>query len=243
MSKALLEVIGLTKRFGGLVAVNDVNFKITEGEIVGLIGPNGAGKTTVFNLISGSLTKTRGRVLFENKDITKMKPYQISPLGLCKTFQMTSSFPEMTVLENVKVATVCKLRGRDCDEKAKQCIEMVGLEGRETQLPGELSHGYLKRLDVARALGTSPKLILLDEPFSGLTMSEIRTLSEMLKNLKKLGITLVIIEHILRELMPLADKIIVLNFGDKLAEGAPQAIVRDQKVITAYLGKEWDHDI
>ena len=243
MRKALLEVKNLTKNFGGLVAVNDVSFKITEGETVGLIGPNGAGKTTVFNLISGSLTKTGGGVLFENKDITKMKPHQIAPLGLCKTFQMTNSFPEMTVSDNVKVATVCKLKGRDCDEKAKQCIKMVGLEGHETQLPGELSHGYLKRLDVARALATSPKLILLDEPFSGLTMSEIRTLSEMLKNLKNIGITLIIIEHILRELMPLADKIIVLNFGKKLAEGAPQAIVRDQKVITAYLGKEWDHDI
>ena len=243
MSRALLEVIELAKYFGGLVAVNDVSFEITTGEIVGLIGPNGAGKTTVFNLISGSLPKTKGRVILGNKDITKMKPYQITPLGLCKTFQMTSSFPAMTVLENVKVATLCKLRGRDCDEKAKECMELVGLGGCENLLPGELSHGYLKRLDVARALATSPKLVLLDEPFSGLTISEIRTLSEMLSKLKKIGITLVIIEHMLRELMLLADKIIVLNFGNKLAEGTPQEIVSDQKVVTAYLGKEWDHAI
>lgn len=243
MSMALLEVIELSKYFGGLVAVNDVSFAVTEGEIVGLIGPNGAGKTTVFNLISGSLPKTRGRVILGNKDITKMKPYQITPLGLCKTFQMTSSFPAMTVLENVKVATLCKLRGGDCDEKAKECMELVGLGEFENLLPGELSHGYLKRLDVARALATSPKLVLLDEPFSGLTISEIRTLSEMLSKLKKIGITLVIIEHMLRELMLLADKIIVLNFGNKLAEGTPQEIVSDQKVVTAYLGKEWDHAI
>ena len=243
MSTALLEVERLTKRFGGLVAVNNVSLEVSRGEIVGLIGPNGAGKTTLFNLICGSISKSSGRVVFENKDISKMKPYQIAPLGLCKTFQMTSSFPEMTVWENVKVATLCKLRGRDCDDKARECMELVGLSGSEDLLPGELSHGYLKRLDVARALATSPKLVLLDEPFSGLTISEIRALSEMLIRLKKMSITLVIIEHILRELMPLADRIIVLNFGSKLAEGTPREIVGDQNVVNAYLGKEWDHAI
>ncbi len=243
MSTALLKVERLTKRFGGLVAVNDVSFEISCEEIVGLIGPNGAGKTTLFNLICGSISKSSGRVVFENKDISKMKPYQIAPLGLCKTFQMTSSFPEMTVWENVKVATLHKLTGRDCDDKARECMALVGLSGSEDLLPGELSHGYLKRLDVARALATSPKLVLLDEPFSGLTISEIRALSEMLVKLKKIGITLVIIEHILRELMPLADRIIVLNFGSKLAEGTPREIVGDQNVVNAYLGKEWDHAI
>ncbi|MCF8142857.1 MAG: ABC transporter ATP-binding protein [Deltaproteobacteria bacterium] len=243
MSTALLKVERLTKRFGGLVAVNDISFDISRDEIVGLIGPNGAGKTTLFNLICGSISKSSGSVVLENQDISKMKPYQIAPLGLCKTFQMTSSFPEMTVWENVKVATLRKLTGRDCDDKARDCIELVGLSGSEEMLPGELSHGYLKRLDVARALATSPKLVLLDEPFSGLTISEIRTLSEMLVKLKDYGVTLVIIEHILRELMPLADRIIVLNFGSKLAEGTPREIVGDENVVNAYLGKEWDHAI
>jgi len=243
MNRALLEVTGLTKNFGGIVAVNNVAFDINSGDIVGLIGPNGAGKTTLFNLICGAIPKSRGRVVFEGEDITKMKPHQISPLGLCKTFQMTSSFPGMTVWENVKVATLCKLRGRDCDEKARECMELVGLAGTENLLPGELSHGYLKRLDVARALATSPKLVLLDEPFSGLTISEIRALSEMLARLKEYGVTLIIIEHILRELMPLADRIIVLNFGSKLAEGTPSEIVVDQNVVSAYLGEEWHHAI
>jgi branched-chain amino acid transport system ATP-binding protein len=240
---ALLEVISLSKNFGGLVAVNDVSFQISAGEIVGLIGPNGAGKTTIFNLISGLVTKTRGTVVFKSTDITKVKPYQLVSLGICRTFQLTSSFSEMSVLDNVKVATVCKTKGSESAKKARETVGLVGLQGYEGSLPGELPHGHLKRLDIARALATSPELLLLDEPFSGLTISEVRGLTEVLTRLKAMGITLVIIEHMLRELMPLADRVIVLSFGEKLKEGSPKEIVRDQRVIEAYLGKKWDDAI
>jgi branched-chain amino acid transport system ATP-binding protein len=238
---ALLEVIGLSKNFGGLLAVNDVSFQISAGgEIVGLIGPNGAGKTTIFNLISGFLTKSSGKVVFKSTDISKVKPYQLVSLGICRTFQLTSSFSEMSVLDNVKVATICKTKGSESLRKARETVGLVGLQEYERSLPGELPHGHLKRLDIARALATSPELLLLDEPFSGLTISEVRGLSEVLTRLKAMGITLIIIEHMLRELMPLADRVIVLSFGKKLAEGSPKEIVRDEKVIEAYLGKKWD---
>lgn len=240
---ALLEVIRLSKNFGGLVAVNEVSFQISTGEIVGLIGPNGAGKTTIFNLISGLVTKSRGKVVFRSTDITKVKPYQLVSLGICRTFQLTSSFAEMSVLDNVKVATVCKTKGSESARKARETIGLVGLQEYEGSLPGELPHGHLKRLDIARALATAPELLLLDEPFSGLTISEVRGLTEVLMRLKDMGITLVIIEHMLRELMPLADRVIVLSFGEKLAEGSPEEIVRDEKVIEAYLGKKWDDAI
>jgi branched-chain amino acid transport system ATP-binding protein len=238
---ALLDVIGLSKNFGGLVAVNEVSFQIDPDEVVGLIGPNGAGKTTIFNLISGSVRKSAGKVLFKNKDITKIKSYQLTSLGICRTFQLTSSFSEMTVFENVKVATVCKTRGSASERKARESIELVGLQESEDALPSELPHGYLKRLDIARALATSPELLFLDEPFSGLTISEVRGLRQVLAGLKAHGIALFIIEHMLRELMPLAERVVVLNFGQKLTEGTPQSIVRDERVIEAYLGKKWDH--
>lgn len=238
---ALLEVTNLSKRFGGLLAVDKVSFRVDPGEIVGLIGPNGAGKTTVFNLLTGFLSKDEGRVIFKEKDITKIKPYQTTSMGIFRTFQLTASFSGMTIFENVKIATLGKTRGLESDRKAKECIELVGLQECEDFVPAQLPHGHLKRLEVARALATSPELLLLDEPFSGLSIAEIKSLTQVLKNLQARGITPVIIEHVLRELMPLANRIVVLNFGRKLAEGHPESIVRDEKVIEAYLGKRWDY--
>jgi branched-chain amino acid transport system ATP-binding protein len=235
----LLKIANLSKSFGGLSAVNDVSFEVNPGEIVGLIGPNGAGKTTVFNLITGFLSKDEGIVLFKKKDITKIKPFQVTSIGICRTFQLTSSFANMTVLENVKIATLCKNKGLDSDKKTKESIELVGLQEYENLVPGQLPHGHLKRLDIARALATSPELLLLDEPFSGLSISEIRSLVPVLQGLQARGITLVIIEHVLRELMYLTNKVIVLNFGRKIAEGKPETIVHDEKVIESYLGKSW----
>lgn len=236
----LLRVENLTKRFGGLVAVDDISFKVGVGEIVGMIGPNGAGKTTVFNLITGSLAKDSGRVVFANKEITNIKAYETAGVGICRTFQLTASFPEMTLFENVKIATIAKAKGAEGDRITEESIDLVGLRGSEDLLPGQLPHGHLKRLDIARALATSPELLLLDEPFSGLSISEIRSLTHVLTNLLERGITLVVIEHVLRELMPLASRIIVLNFGKKLAEGSPDDIVRNERVIEAYLGKRWN---
>jgi branched-chain amino acid transport system ATP-binding protein len=235
----LLKIANLSKSFGGLSAVNDVSFEVNPGEIVGLIGPIGAGKTTVFNLITGFLSKDEGIVLFKKKDITKIKPFQVTSIGICRTFQLTSSFANMTVLENVKIATLCKNKGLDSDKKTKESIELVGLQEYENLVPGQLPHGHLKRLDIARALATSPELLLLDEPFSGLSISEIRSLVPVLQGLQARGITLVIIEHVLRELMYLTNKVIVLNFGRKIAEGKPETIVHDEKVIESYLGKSW----
>jgi branched-chain amino acid transport system ATP-binding protein len=238
---ALLKIEGLTKRFGGLVALDNVGFEVNTGEIVGIIGPNGAGKTTLFNLITGSLAKDSGKVIFRDRDITRIRPYQTTSAGICRTFQMTASFPEMTVFENIKIATIGNTRASESDGKTRESIESVGLQGSEDLLPGQLPHGYLKRLDIARVLATSPQLLLLDEPFSGLSISEIRSLTQVLRDLQSRGITLLVIEHVLRELMPLADRIIVLYFGRKLAEGFPEDIVNNQKVIEAYLGKRWDH--
>lgn len=235
----LLKIVNLSKSFGGLSAVDNVSFEVIPGEIVGLIGPNGAGKTTVFNLITGFISKDKGIVLFKEKDITKIKPFQVTSSGICRTFQLTASFPNMTVLENVKIATLCKNKGLDSDKKTKESIELVGLQEYGNLLPGQLPHGYLKRLDIARALATSPELLLLDEPFSGLSISEIRRLTPVLQDLRARGITLMIIEHVLRELMHLINKVIVLNFGRKIAEGKPETIVHDEKVIESYLGKSW----
>jgi len=238
---ALLEVQAITKHFGGLLAVDQVSFQVHPGEVVGLIGPNGAGKTTVFNLITGFLSKDEGKVVFKKKDITKIKPYQINSLGICRTFQLTSSFPGMNIFENIKIAAQTKMSSVASDKKTEESIELVGLQGLENQLPGQIPHGYLKRLDIARALAASPELILLDEPFSGLSIAEIRSLTKVLRDLKARGITLLVIEHVLRELMTFANRIVVLHFGKKLAEGPPETIVRDARVIEAYLGKQWDY--
>lgn len=241
MTTSLLKVIDLSKRFGGLVAVDKISFEVKSGEIIGLIGPNGAGKTTVFNLLTGFLSKDQGRAIFKGKDITKIKPYQTASIGIFRTFQLTASFSGMTVFENVKIATFGNTRGLDSDKKAKESIEMVGLQECETLFPNQLPHGYLKRLDLARALATSPELLLLDEPFSGLSVSEIKNLTNVVKKLQVRGITLVVIKHVLRELMSFANRVIVLNFGRKLAEGSPEFIAHDEKVIEAYLGRHWDY--
>ena len=234
----LLKGTNLTKYFGGIGAIIDVSFEINHGEIVGLIGPNGAGKTTLFNLVSGFLSKDRGQLMFKDKDITHIKPHQANQLGICRIFQLSASFPTLTVAENVKIGAVNHSKGVDIDKKTRELIELVGLQGLEDLLPAQLSYGDLRCMDIARALATSPELLLLDEPFSGLSISEIRSVAQVIQAARSRGLTLIVIEHVLRELMVLVDRVIVLNFGMKIAEGSPDSIAKNEEVIEAYLGKE-----
>jgi branched-chain amino acid transport system ATP-binding protein len=241
MTAPLLEVRHLTKRFGGLTAVSDVTFDVQPGEILGILGPNGAGKTTLFNLLTGFIRPDGGRVAFAGHDLTRCSPAQVVNLGVARTFQLCRPFVGMSVLENALVPCYSP-RGAGTREKpqarALQMLEHVGL-AQQRDLPAELlSYGDQRRLEIARALATDPKILLLDEPFAGLGSSEIEPLSALIQTLhQKRGLTIVIIEHKLRAFMRLVQRIVALDFGEMIAIGDAQAIVRDPKVIDAYIGK------
>jgi branched-chain amino acid transport system ATP-binding protein len=237
----LLEVRNLIKRFGGLAAVKGVSFTLAEGEITGILGPNGAGKTTLFNLMTGFLQPDRGQVLFDGKGITGLARHAIVDRGLARTFQLARPFRGMTVAENVAVACLSP-RGRRSSGgaryavRARQILGQVGLGDKES-LPVEvLPYGDLRRLELARALATSPRLLLLDEPFAGLGSSEIGPLAFVIERLCQGGLTILIIEHKLREFMRLVRRVIAMDFGEIVAEGTPGEIVRHPRVVTAYLG-------
>jgi len=243
----ILEVKSLSKHFGGIKAVNNFSLQITEGEILGLIGPNGAGKTTLFDLITGFTKPNSGTVLFEGKKITKLKPHKIANMGLVRTFQQARPFRRMLAIENVAVAyfsgRALSRRKGDGDVLSKPLealrrVNLVPPEANLFKLGSELSHGQSKRLDIARALILEPKVLLLDEPFSGLGIMEMTIMSSLIQKLHEEGITVVIIEHKMRELMKLAEKIVVMNFGEKIAEGSPREIAKNAEVCEAYLGKE-----
>ena len=243
----ILEVRNLSKHFGGITAVNNFSLQITEGEILGLIGPNGAGKTTLFNIITGFTKPNSGIVLFEGRNITKLKPHKIANMGLARTFQQARPFKRMLAIENVAVANfsgrAIGKRDRDSDVLSKplealQRVNLVPPEENLFKLGGEMSHGQTKRLDIARTLVLEPKVLLLDEPFSGLGVIEMTIMSSVIQKLHEEGITVVIIEHKMRELMKLAEKLVVMNFGEKIAEGSPREIAENARVCEAYLGKE-----
>jgi branched-chain amino acid transport system ATP-binding protein len=240
---ALLQVEGLAKRFGGLDAVFDLDFTVEAGEIMGMIGPNGAGKTTVFNLLTGFLEPTKGDITFKGENIVNRKPNQIVDRGISRTFQIVRPFLNMTVLENVLVPLQAPKnrkvnKGRmENQRRAAGLLEQVELADKMLLLAADLSHGDLKRLEVARSLAAKPDLLLLDEPFSGLATKEISALSDLIKNLNDDGLTIILIEHKLRELMKLVKRVITLNFGVKIADGTPEEIAKNEAVIEAYLGK------
>jgi branched-chain amino acid transport system ATP-binding protein len=248
-----LEVQNLTKRFGGLLAVNNVSFKIERDEIVGLIGPNGAGKTTLIRCILGILKPDSGKVIFNGEDITKRRPWEIVQRGMVGTFQVVKPFRHLPIIANVMVGCLCPRitkRGewvKRAEVKARDALEFVGIADLALEPASILSHGDLKRLEVARAIATEPELLILDEPFGGLNPAETELVAKSMRRLHKggrfgrlhsEGPAMLIIEHKLSELMKIVNRVIVLNFGEVITQGTPEEISKNRQVIEAYTGKE-----
>jgi branched-chain amino acid transport system ATP-binding protein len=237
----ILRTEGLTKRFGGIVAVNEVTIAVKKGEMMGIIGPNGAGKTTLFSLISGMEKPDEGRVLFEGRDVTGLKPYHLNKLGLVRTFQIVRPFKSLTVLQNLLVPGTVKDRGLNND-RLDELLKSLGLADKKNLRTTYLTHGEMKKLEVARALASNPKLLLLDEPFGGLTYSEIEEVYNTLTTFRKDGLTIVIIEHRLRELMRMVERIAVMDQGRIIFDGVPADVPKSEQVVKAYLGTSGGFD-
>jgi len=248
----ILTVQGLTRHFGGLAAVMDLSFGVDSGEILSLIGPNGAGKTTVFNLITGTLLPTRGKVFFQDHEITGLRPHETTSFGIARTFQTTSLFYDETVLDNLIVSYRCRTRmglwdalfqtgrsredERRCRQKAEEILELISLRDRAWELARNIPQESQKRLALGLALVTEPKLLLLDEPTGGLTEEENIGMMALIQKVRKSGVTVLLIEHKMKIVMNISDRIVVLNYGQKIAEGLPQEVGRNSAVIEAYLG-------
>ena len=238
----LLEVQDITKKFGGLVALNDFSFHVEEGEVLGLIGPNGSGKTTVFNIIMGDFPPDSGKILFKGEDIGDYPIYQRVKLGIARTYQVPRPFRELTIIEAIQLSTmpdsiVGNFRGEGARlDEVKKIAEDVGLKGRFSMYPHELTMGDLRRVELARALSTNPKLVLLDEIFAGLTVAEIEELDKLLRRKMEEGLDFIVVSHDLKALAPLVDRVVVIHFGQFIAEGPFDQIVNDEKVKEAYFG-------
>jgi branched-chain amino acid transport system ATP-binding protein len=235
----LLEGKGVTIHFGGLAAVSGVDFYVDEGEVVGLIGPNGAGKTTLFNLISAALQPKSGEILFKGKKISGLQPYQVCRLGIARTFQTVKLFGGLPVIENVRIGSLFGAQKRltkNATSEAQELLKFVGLSDVAYVPAGGLTLANQKRVEVARALATKPELLLLDEIMSGLNQTELLEAMELVNKIHKKGITVIVIEHVMRAIMGICDRIIVLDYGKKIAEGTPKEIASSEKVIEVYLG-------
>lgn len=236
----ILELQGVTKRFEGLVANDQVSFTIEAGEIVSLIGPNGAGKTTLFNCIAGFYPVTSGRIIFAGNDITNREPNKICRAGLARTFQIVRVFNNMTTCENVMIGALNHTGDANVAyRRAIDVLERTGLADKRDKLAGGLTIADRKRLEMARALATQPKLLLLDEVMAGLNSSEVKTAVELVKSINAEGISLLIVEHVMEAIMPISHRIVVLDGGQKIAEDDPRTISNDERVIQAYLGEKY----
>lgn len=240
----MLEVNKVVKRFGGLVAVNEVDFQVKKGEIVGLVGPNGAGKTTLLNVINGIYHPDSGDIKFEGEDITRLRPDQICRRGFGRTFQLIKIFPGMTALENVTAGVIfgkpgMKISLEEAREKAGEALDFVRFPLSKDTLAKNLNVIQSKLVELARALATKPKILLLDEVTTGLNPREGAEMIELIQNMRKSGITIIQVEHVMRVIMKLCDRIVVLHHGSKIAEGTPKEISTDEEVIKAYLGEKY----
>lgn len=237
----ILEIEGITKKFGGLVALDQVNLSVEEGEIVGIIGPNGAGKSTLLNIIAGVHKPSAGRVFFQGQRISGLNPDLICQKGIGRTFQICRPFPQMTVLENVLVATTFGNVHPPVDPgaEAQEMLDFVSFPLPSSTTAESLNTAQLRRLDLARALASHPKLLLLDEAAAGLTPAELTDLQQLIFRIRDQGVTVLIVEHLMRLIMALCDRILVLHYGQKIAEGTPSQIVADENVTSAYLGEKY----
>lgn len=239
----ILEVTGLTKRFHGLVAVNDVSFHVQRGEILGLIGPNGAGKTTLVGMVNGTVAPTAGDIVFEGQSVRTLPAFRRAHLGIGRTFQVMKPFPGMSVLENASVGALFGAKGgerniRRAREQARECLEFVGLGKRVAQRADALGGPDRKRLELAKALSMKPRLLLLDEVMAGLNHVEIEEVIEDIRKVRDQGISILVIEHVMKAITSLSDRVFVLHHGEKIVEGATEDVLKDERVVEAYLGKK-----